>query len=169
MKQTESHITGLNANLPTVLISSCQKMAAFFMSKPKDASLSVTGRSICLSKNNAQTSKYVSCSAIKTASSTKARRRATHSGAKSMALCMRTKPSPMTGYNSKETTAMSQNQKILSHLRDVGSISWVEANDLYRVRSLPRRIKDLRDEGHSIVSEWRTDKLGQRYTRYLMA
>ena len=31
---------------------------------------------------------------------------------------------------------MSQNDKILTHLRDVGSISWVEANDLYRVRSL---------------------------------
>ncbi len=64
---------------------------------------------------------------------------------------------------------MSQNDKILAHLRDVGSISFVEANDLYRVRSLPRRIKDLRDAGFNIISEWRTDKLGQRYTRYQMA
>jgi len=64
---------------------------------------------------------------------------------------------------------MSQNQKILNHLRDVGSISWVEANDLYRVRSLPRRIADLRQKGHEIVSEWKTDRLGQRYTRYSLA
>ena len=64
---------------------------------------------------------------------------------------------------------MTQNDKILTHLRDVGSISWVEANDLYRVRSLPRRIKDLRDAGHTILSEWKTDRLGQRYTRYSLA
>ena len=61
---------------------------------------------------------------------------------------------------------MSQNNKILEHLKSVGSISWVEANDLYRVRSLPRRIKDLRDLGHNIISEWRQDTLGQRYVRY---
>jgi len=64
---------------------------------------------------------------------------------------------------------MSQNDKILTHLRDVGSISWVEANDLYRVRSLPRRIADLRQRGFDIISEWKTDRLGQRYTRYSMA
>ena len=64
---------------------------------------------------------------------------------------------------------MSQNDKILTHLHDVGSISWVEANDLYRVRSLPRRIADLRQLGFDILSEWKTDRLGQRYTRYSLA
>lgn len=61
---------------------------------------------------------------------------------------------------------MSQNKKILDHLQRVGSISWVEANDLYRVRSLTRRIADLREAGHKIASEWRRDLLGQKYTRY---
>jgi hypothetical protein len=61
---------------------------------------------------------------------------------------------------------MSQTEKILDHLSKVGSITFVEANDLYRVRSLPRRIADLRQAGHDIISEWRTDNLGQRYTRY---
>ena len=61
---------------------------------------------------------------------------------------------------------MSQTDKILNHLKQVGSISFMEANDLYRCRSLPRRIKDLREAGHQIISEWRTDTLGQRYTRY---
>ena len=64
---------------------------------------------------------------------------------------------------------MSQTQKILDHLTKVGSISWVEANDLYRVRSLTRRIADLREAGHDIASEWRKDHLGQRYTRYSLA
>ena len=64
---------------------------------------------------------------------------------------------------------MSQTQKILDHLTKVGSISWVEANDLYRVRSLTRRIADLREAGHDIVGEWRKDRLGQRYTRYSLA
>jgi hypothetical protein len=63
---------------------------------------------------------------------------------------------------------MSQNNKILQHLKRVGSISWVEANDLYRVRSLTRRIADLREMGHEIISEWRKDTLGQRYVRYLL-
>jgi len=64
---------------------------------------------------------------------------------------------------------MSQNDKILSHLKDGGSISFLEAWDLYRVRSLPRRIADLRQRGHEIFSEKRTDRLGQRYVRYSMA
>jgi hypothetical protein len=62
----------------------------------------------------------------------------------------------------------SQNQKILDHLKKIGSISWVEANDLYRVRSLTRRIADLRQAGHEIASEWRRDLLGQKYTRYML-
>jgi hypothetical protein len=74
----------------------------------------------------------------------------------------------MNGYK-KEKIIMSQNDKILTHLIDVGSISWVEANDLYRVRSLPRRIADLRQRGFDIISEWKTDRLGQRYTRYSLA
>ena len=64
---------------------------------------------------------------------------------------------------------MSQNDKILTHLKRAGSISWVEANDLYRVRSLSRRIADLRQQGHLIISEWKRDLLGQKYTRYSLA
>lgn len=64
---------------------------------------------------------------------------------------------------------MSQRDKILAHLKQVGSISFVEANDLYRCRSLTRRIADLREAGYDIISEWRTDTLGQRYTRYSLA
>jgi biotin operon repressor len=40
---------------------------------------------------------------------------------------------------------------------------------LYAVRSLPRRIKDLREQGYDIVSDKRKDLNGQRYVRYNMA
>ena len=52
---------------------------------------------------------------------------------------------------------MSQNKKILDHLNNVGSISFLEAWTLYSVRSLTRRIKDLREAGHEIISENRRD------------
>lgn len=63
----------------------------------------------------------------------------------------------------------SQNQKILDHLRKKGSISFLEAWTLYAVRSLPRRIKDLREQGYDIISDRRKDLNGQRYVRYNMA
>ena len=65
--------------------------------------------------------------------------------------------------------ARSQNNKILEHLSNVGSISFLEAWDLYRVRSLPRRIADQRELGWQIKSEKRKDHLGQRYVRYSLA
>ena len=63
----------------------------------------------------------------------------------------------------------SQYQKILNHLIDEGSISGLEAAELYRVRALPRRIADLREAGFEIESEWRTDPVGQRYKKYWLA
>ena len=90
-------------------------------------------------------------------------------GVASMASSLPTKRSLKNGYEKETTTMKSQNSKILDHLQKIGSISWVEASDLYRVRSLPRRIADLRAAGHDIVSEWRKDVLGQKYVRYSLA
>ena len=90
-------------------------------------------------------------------------------GVASMASSSPTKRSLKNGYEKERTTMQSQNSKILDHLKKMGSISWVEANDLYRVRSLTRRIADLREAGHDIVSEWRKDVLGQKYVRYSLA
>lgn len=64
---------------------------------------------------------------------------------------------------------MSQYHKVLNHLIDVGSISFLEAWTLYSVRSLPRRIADLRANGFEIVSTWKKDNNGQRYVRYSLA
>jgi hypothetical protein len=59
-------------------------------------------------------------------------------------------------------------QMILDHLQRVGSISGLEAHALYKCRSLPRRIGNLREAGNHIISHRRTDTTGQRYTRYAL-
>ncbi len=57
---------------------------------------------------------------------------------------------------------------ILQHLKKNGDISSMEANGIYKCRSLSRRITDLRELGHHITAEWKKDQAGQRYRRYSM-
>lgn len=65
---------------------------------------------------------------------------------------------------------MTQEATILAHLRDVGSISGVEAQDLYRVRDLPKRISSLRlHHGVAIDRVFKKDRRGQRYAEYTLA
>lgn len=59
-----------------------------------------------------------------------------------------------------------QAKLVLEHLYTEGSITGVEAEAVYRVRHLPRRIADLREHGYAIVSEFKRDPTGQRYVRY---
>jgi hypothetical protein len=60
-------------------------------------------------------------------------------------------------------------QAILTHLREFGHITAVEASAVYRTRSLSRRIRDIRDAGHYIESVFKRDPTGQRYVRYQYA
>lgn len=60
----------------------------------------------------------------------------------------------------------SQEEKLINHFTLVGSITAVEASDLYRIRSLTRRITTLRRLGMDITSVLKRDALGQRYVRY---
>lgn len=61
----------------------------------------------------------------------------------------------------------SQHDKILKHLRKAGSITVREALVEYSISSLTKRIQELRERGHDIVSEWKSHPVtGQRYTRY---
>lgn len=55
---------------------------------------------------------------------------------------------------------------ILRHLQSAGSITNVEAHAVHRVRSLSRRITELRDAGVPINKERRRDVTGQIYVRY---
>lgn len=59
-----------------------------------------------------------------------------------------------------------QARLVLKHLQSVGSITNVEANAVHRVRSLSRRITELKDAGHNVKKDFRKDTTGQRYVRY---
>lgn len=61
-----------------------------------------------------------------------------------------------------------QTAKIARHLAETGTITGVEAAAIYKCRSLPRRIKDIRDCGIKVSSEIKRDLTGQRYTRYTL-
>ena len=67
-------------------------------------------------------------------------------------------------------TTKTQVEILRDHLLRVGTISGLEASGMYRVRALPRRIKDLKDRyGMRIVSVHKKDATGQRYVRYALA
>lgn len=63
--------------------------------------------------------------------------------------------------NKKSMTAL-----ILDHLKKGKTITAVEAAALWRVRSLTRRISDIRAKGHVILAEEQKDTTGQKYVRY---
>lgn len=63
---------------------------------------------------------------------------------------------------------MTQTDKLLAHFKLKKSISNVEAQALYRIRSLSRRICDLKDKGFTFNKEHKTDPTGQRYVRYYL-
>lgn len=67
-----------------------------------------------------------------------------------------------------QQTVMHKTQEALigEHLKSEGSISGVEAAAIYKVRSLTRRIRTLREGGMKIQSVWCKDTMGQRYVRY---
>lgn len=59
-----------------------------------------------------------------------------------------------------------QTAAIYKHLCDVGTITNVEAQAVYKSRSLTKRISELKVLGYDIKSEWKRDHTGQRYVRY---
>jgi len=61
-----------------------------------------------------------------------------------------------------------QAQQVLTHLANHGPLTGVEAEAVYRIRHLPRRIADLRDAGFEIKSQHCRDATGQRYARYTL-
>ena len=63
---------------------------------------------------------------------------------------------------------MNQRELLIKHFESRSSISGVEAATIYKIRSLPRRILDLKQMGYQFESEWRTDPTGQRYKRYTL-
>lgn len=64
---------------------------------------------------------------------------------------------------------MTQNAKIMKHLRKAGSITVREAIVEYSIQSLTKRINELRDAGNDIVSVVKFHPMtGQKYVRYYL-
>ena len=67
---------------------------------------------------------------------------------------------------------MTQNEKILRHLQDFGSITTMEAFPEYGCTRLSARIKDLRNDGHRIRTTFETaqNRYGDKvsYARYTL-
>lgn len=61
---------------------------------------------------------------------------------------------------------MCQKQTILKHLRDMGTISPLEARHVYGIERLASRIDELRQEGYRITTSMKRDPMGKRYAEY---
>jgi hypothetical protein len=61
---------------------------------------------------------------------------------------------------------MKQLELLIRHFQTVGSISNVEAQSIYKIRALPRRVSDLEQRGYRFERVRKTDLTGQRYVRY---
>ena len=62
-----------------------------------------------------------------------------------------------------------QAYSVLYHIREYGSITNDEAHLLLGVRSLSRRITDLRRNGYKIRRKFEKDSAGRRYVRYFLS
>lgn len=69
-------------------------------------------------------------------------------------------------YPTRKFTKGSQNYILLQHLLSGKTITRITADHLYRVASLTRRIRDLRDAGHKIISTNKVDPTGRPYVEY---
>ncbi|MCA2979348.1 MAG: hypothetical protein INH37_13755 [Myxococcaceae bacterium] len=61
---------------------------------------------------------------------------------------------------------MCQKLTILKHLREVGTISPLEARHVYGIERLASRIDELRQEGYRISTAMKRDPMGKRYAEY---
>lgn len=64
---------------------------------------------------------------------------------------------------------MNKTQKVLTHLRNIGSITRLEAMFLYNEPNLPKPIFDLREAGFDITTERKRDANGNLYAKYTLA
>lgn len=67
-----------------------------------------------------------------------------------------------------KTALTPQCRQLLDLLEAKGSVTALEAGGVYRIRSLSRRITDLKQAGYKIVRDLTKDTTGQRYARYYL-
>ncbi len=63
---------------------------------------------------------------------------------------------------------MGQIDILIKHFDNQDNISNIEAQAVYKIRALPRRIADLKERGYVFKHEWKKDLTGQRYMRYFL-
>ena len=59
-------------------------------------------------------------------------------------------------------------QLLIEHFDNEESISNMEAQAVYKMRALPKRISELKERGYVFRHEWKRDLTGQRYMRYFI-
>jgi hypothetical protein len=64
---------------------------------------------------------------------------------------------------------MSQNAEILDYLKDGNALTGLDALKRFQCIHLPRRIKDLREQGHTIAADWLVLPNGKRVKEYRLA
>ena len=62
----------------------------------------------------------------------------------------------------------TQVEMLERHFETYDDISNIEAQAVYKIRSLSRRICDLKDRGYNFTREWKKDLMGKRYVRYFI-
>lgn len=68
----------------------------------------------------------------------------------------------------KKKRLTPQSRQVLEMIQRTGRITGVQAWNVLKVRSLSRRIADLKTAGYNIISTMKTDHLGQRYAEYTL-
>ncbi|RUX95939.1 MULTISPECIES: helix-turn-helix domain-containing protein [unclassified Mesorhizobium] len=77
---------------------------------------------------------------------------------------------PAAGHEPVKTKPLTpQARDVLKMLQASGRITGVQAANVLKVRSLSRRIVDLKEAGHKIERKMKVDHTGQRYAEYSLA
>lgn len=69
-------------------------------------------------------------------------------------------------WNKDKGDMMTQNEKVLNHLKMYGGITSMEAFETYKITRLSGRIHELRAQGHNITTEYQKAKNGAVYAVY---
>lgn len=70
----------------------------------------------------------------------------------------------------KKRTGMTQNQRIIEHIKKNGSITQREAYIDYAIQNFSARLSELKEAGYKIAKRVKKHPVtGQKYTRYYLA
>lgn len=71
-------------------------------------------------------------------------------------------------FDSTKRKRITQEDIVLTHLREYGSITSIQAFKFHDITRLSAVIFNLREEGYDIPMTWETSKNGKRYGRYFL-